>query len=49
MHNHLVPASYHRVTAVGSAQKLKNGEEQQTIIETMVACIINAETQDINV
>ncbi|KKI92519.1 hypothetical protein WQ54_09165 [Bacillus sp. SA1-12] len=46
MHNHLVPASYHRVTAVGSAQRLVNGEQQQTIIETMVACIKNAENQD---
>ncbi|TKH14838.1 hypothetical protein FC678_03905 [Peribacillus simplex] len=46
MHNHLIPASYHRVTAVGSAQRLKNGEQQQTIIETMTACIMNAETQD---
>ncbi|WP_240510094.1 hypothetical protein [Virgibacillus profundi] len=49
MHSHLVPASYHRVTAVGSARRLKNGEERQTVIETMVACIINAETQDIKV
>jgi hypothetical protein len=46
MHSHLIPASYHRVTAVGSAQRLKNGEQQQSIIETMVACIINAEIQD---
>ncbi|MCQ6276066.1 hypothetical protein JMM81_14085 [Bacillus sp. V3B] len=46
MHSHLVPASYHRVTAVGSAQRLKNGEQQQSIIETMTACILNAETQD---
>lgn len=46
MHNHLVPASYHRVTAAGSAQRLVNGEQRQTIIQTMVACIINAENQD---
>lgn len=46
MHNHLVPASYHRVTAVGSAQRLKNGEKQNSIIETMSACIVNAESQD---
>jgi hypothetical protein len=46
MHNHLVPASYHRVTAVGSAQRLANGEQQQSIVETMTACIINAENQD---
>jgi hypothetical protein len=46
MHSHLVPASYHRVTAVGSAVRLVNGEQQQTIITTMVTCIINAEKQD---
>ncbi|QXJ37136.1 hypothetical protein BV455_00398 [Parageobacillus caldoxylosilyticus] len=46
MHNHLVPASYHRVTAVGSAQRLSNGEQQQSIVETMTACIMNAEKQD---
>jgi isopenicillin N synthase-like dioxygenase len=46
MHNHLVPASYHRVTAVGSAQRLSNGEQQQSIVETMTTCIINAENQD---
>jgi hypothetical protein len=46
MHNHLVPASYHRVTAVGSAQRLSNGDQQQSIIETMTTCIINAENQD---
>ncbi|WP_156289455.1 hypothetical protein [Oceanobacillus salinisoli] len=46
MHNHLVPASYHRITAVGSAQRLSVGEEQQSIIDTMTACILNAENQD---
>ncbi|MFC0271790.1 hypothetical protein ACFFIX_10020 [Metabacillus herbersteinensis] len=46
MHDHLVPASYHRVTAVGSSQRLKNGEQQQSIVETLVACIMNAKTQD---
>lgn len=46
MHNHLVPASYHRVTAVGSSQRLKNGEQQQSIVETLTACITNAETLD---
>jgi hypothetical protein len=46
MHSHLIPASYHRITAVGSAQRLVNGEQRQSIIETMTACIINAETQD---
>ncbi|MFC3885936.1 hypothetical protein ACFOU2_21650 [Bacillus songklensis] len=46
MHDHLVPASYHRVTAVGSSQRIVNGEQQQSIVETMVACIKNAENQD---
>ncbi len=49
MHNHLVPASYHRLSAVGSAQRLKNGEEQQSIVETMAACIVNAEKRDMKV
>jgi hypothetical protein len=49
MHNHLVPASYHRVTAVGSSQRLVNGEQQQSIVETLAACIKNAENQDKNV
>lgn len=46
MHNHLVPASYHRVTAVGSSQRLVNGEQQQSIIETLMACITNAKKED---
>jgi hypothetical protein len=46
MHNHLIPASYHRVTAVGSAHRLLNGEQQQSIVETMMHCINNAEKQD---
>ncbi|WP_404321586.1 hypothetical protein [Cytobacillus firmus] len=46
MHNHLVPASYHRVTAVGCAHRLVNGEQRQSIIDTMAACIVNAENQD---
>jgi len=46
MHDHLVPASYHRVTAVGSSQRLVNGEQQQSIIETLAACIKNAKNQD---
>ncbi|PLR96867.1 hypothetical protein [Bacillus sp. T33-2] len=46
MHNHLVPASYHRVTATGSAQRLKNGEQRQSVVETLAACIINASAQD---
>lgn len=49
MHAHLVPAAYHRVTAVGSAIRLKNGEERRSIIETMTTCIINAENRDIEV
>ncbi|WP_445491976.1 hypothetical protein [Niallia sp. 03133] len=46
MHNHSVPASYHRVTAVGSAQRLTTSEQRQSIIDTMTACIQNAEKQD---
>jgi hypothetical protein len=46
MHEPLIHATYHRVSAVGSAQRLVNGEQQPTIIATLVACIINAENQD---
>ncbi len=49
MHTHLVPASYHRVTAAGSAQRLLNGESAPSIVETLVACIQNAEQRDRNV
>jgi hypothetical protein len=46
MHTHLVPASYHRVTATGSAQRLLNGETAPSILETMAYCIQNAEQKD---
>lgn len=46
MHSHLVPASYHRVSAAGSSRRLMHGEKQQSITQTLVACILNAETQD---
>lgn len=46
MHNHLVPASYHRVTAVGSAIRLQNGETHETIIRVLVSCVNNALKKD---
>ncbi|MBS4189508.1 hypothetical protein KHA94_04680 [Bacillus sp. FJAT-49705] len=46
MHSHLVPASYHRVSAAGSSRRLINSEQQQTIIATLIACILNAEARD---
>jgi hypothetical protein len=46
MHNELVPASYHRISAAGSARRLLNGEQQQSLKDTLVACIINAENRD---
>lgn len=46
MHTHLVPASYHRVTANGSAQRLLNGETAPSIVETLMACIQNSEQKD---
>lgn len=46
MHEHLVPASYHRVTAVGSAYRLSSGEYDRSIVETMVSCIDNAMKRD---
>jgi hypothetical protein len=49
MHTHLVPASYHRVTATGSAQRLLNGEIAPSIVETLRDCIQNAEQRDRNV
>jgi hypothetical protein len=49
MHTHLVPASYHRVTATGSAQRLLNGERVPSILKTLIACIQNAEQRDRNV
>ncbi|RUQ28303.1 hypothetical protein ELQ35_13740 [Peribacillus cavernae] len=49
MHTHLIPASYHRVTASGSAQRLMNGESSTSILETLVDCIRNAEQRDRNV
>lgn len=49
MHTHLVPASYHRVTAMGSAQRLMNGETEHSILETLTGCIQKAELRDRNV
>lgn len=49
MHTYLIPASYHRVTATGSAQRLLNGETALSIIETLTECIQNAEQKDCNV
>jgi hypothetical protein len=46
MHNHLVPASYHRVTAVGSAMRLQNGETHETIIQILVSCVNNGLKKD---
>ncbi|WP_396135994.1 hypothetical protein [Bacillus sp. NEB1478] len=46
MHNHLVPASYHRVTAAGSARRLQNGESHESIIKSLVACVDNGLRQD---
>ena len=49
MHAELVPASYHRVTAFGSAQRLLTGETAPSIVETLIACIQNSEQRDRNV
>ncbi|WP_019414894.1 hypothetical protein [Paenisporosarcina sp. TG20] len=46
MHNHLVPASYHRVTALGAANRLQNGESHDSVIQTMISCINNALKED---
>jgi pyrroline-5-carboxylate reductase len=49
MHIHLVPASYHRVTATGSALRLLNGESALSIVETLITCIQKTEHIDRNV
>ncbi|MFE1245843.1 hypothetical protein ACFW35_17160 [Fictibacillus sp. NPDC058756] len=46
MHNSLVPASYHRVTAAGSAIRLQNGETHETIIRILVSCVNNGLKRD---
>jgi hypothetical protein len=46
MHEHLVYSSYHRVTAIGSALRLQAGEAHASIVETLTACIQNAEQAD---
>lgn len=46
MHNHLVPASYHRVTALGCAKRLQSGESHESIIKAMVECVNNGLKQD---
>ncbi|MBN2910819.1 hypothetical protein JQC72_15070 [Polycladomyces sp. WAk] len=49
MHTHLVPASYHRITATGSAQRLLNGEREPSILKTLITCIQKAKQRDRNV
>lgn len=49
MHTHLVPASYHRITAIGSAQRLLNGESEPSILKTLIVCLQNAKQRDRNV
>ncbi|MUK88856.1 hypothetical protein GMD78_10675 [Ornithinibacillus sp. L9] len=46
MHNHLVPASYHRVTALGCANRLQSGEDHESIIKTLIACVQNGLKED---
>jgi hypothetical protein len=46
MHQHLVPASYHRVTACGSAIRILQGDKEDTVIKTLTSCIDNAQRQD---
>ncbi len=46
MHESLVPASYHRVTASGSAHRLANGEQQMSIVQTLISCVQNAQEKD---
>jgi hypothetical protein len=46
MHDHLVPASYHRVTAAGAAQRLQNGEYHDSLIKTLTSCVKNGLQED---
>lgn len=46
MHNHLVPASYHRVTAWGTSYRLISSDGNPYMITTAVSCIKNAQRQD---
>ncbi len=46
MHEHLIPASYHRVTAVGSALRLLHGEIHDSIVKTLTSCIRNGLKED---
>ncbi|MBY6037576.1 hypothetical protein KUV80_12975 [Fictibacillus nanhaiensis] len=46
MHRFLVPASYHRVTAVGSAIRMVNGYITPSVLKTLILCIQQAEDQD---
>ncbi|WP_307322358.1 hypothetical protein [Evansella vedderi] len=42
MHEHLYDASYHRVTALGSAKRLQGSESHESIIKTLVSCVDSA-------
>jgi hypothetical protein len=46
MHEHLVPASYHRVTAVGAANRLQNGEYHDSLINTLTSCVKSGLRED---
>ncbi|SDZ58718.1 hypothetical protein SAMN05421736_11957 [Evansella caseinilytica] len=49
MHSHLVPASYHRVTAAGSAYRLSQGEFHESIVTTLIACVQKSLEEDADV
>lgn len=46
MHKHLEEASYHRLTATGSAQRLVNGEYHESIVKTLVSCVRTSKLED---
>lgn len=46
MHEHLEEASYHRLTATGSAQRMVNGEYHESILKTLISCVRNADLED---
>ncbi|MED4017868.1 hypothetical protein [Sutcliffiella cohnii] len=46
LHHHLVPASYHRITALGCAKRVHRGETHQSIIKALIDCVNNGLKED---
>lgn len=46
MHEHLIHASYHRTTAIGSADRLLRSRWNESIVATLASCIANGLSRD---